>query len=292
MTLYPEHAESVLLSLVKKNSVSIRVNTVKATSRQVEQALTRNNLAFSTVSWCSDAYIIENTTAKVLTETTEYEAGHFYIQGLSSLVPTLALHPKPEEYILDITAAPGSKTSHIAALMNNTGKIIANDTSRTRLYKLEANMKRLGITNVSTSNHPGERLWEKYHNIYDKVLLDAPCSMEGMFEADDPKTYDHWSQKKVKRLAKQQRWLLRSALSCVKPGGIVIYSTCTISPEENEGVLEWLQRKYPHLATIEPLDVHPDLLQKAGPTGVPGTLRLLPDEHFEAFFVARLRRNL
>lgn len=217
---YPDQADLMLSSFKKKDTIAIRVNTLKATKAQIETLLSNAHLSFVPVSWCIEAYLVQTTDTKVLTSFPEYEQGLFYIQGLSSMVPTIVLQPQPEEYILDITAAPGSKTSHMAAHMLNQGKIVANDTSRTRLYKLEANIERLGVTNVTISNHPGERLWEKYHNIFDKVLLDAPCSMEGMFEADDPKSYEHWSQKKVKRLAKQQRWCFALHFLVSSQGGL------------------------------------------------------------------------
>jgi len=194
--------------------------------------------------------------------------------------------------------APGSKTTQIACLMQNKGEIVANDISRTRLFKLRANLKQQKITNVHITNLAGERMWRKYPEYFDKVLVDAPCSMEGRFTTTDPDSYKDWSLKKVKELSHRQQYLLRSALTATKVGGVVVYSTCTLSPEENEGVIDWLLEKEGDSIEVEKIEIpHLKLspgIKKWGKHDynpeVAKTARIYPDEDLEGFFIAKIRK--
>jgi NOL1/NOP2/sun family putative RNA methylase len=172
-----------------------------------------------------------------------YKEGYFYVQSLSSMIPPLVLDPKSTDKVLDICAAPGSKTTQMAAMMENKGEVLANDSSPIRRMKLEANLKIQGVKNTYLSGFPAQSLWEKFPEFFDKTLVDVPCSMEGRFCTFEPKSYEGWSEKKVKNLAKLQKWMLRSAVSATKPGGRIVYSTCTLSPEENEEVIDWILEK-------------------------------------------------
>src|SRR6185503_4177192 len=136
-------------------------------------------------------------------------------------------------------------------LMENRGQIIANDMSRVRLYKLAANLKTLGVTNVTTMHMRAQDLWRKFPNVFDKVLADVPCSLEGRFLTTNPKTYKNWSVKKIKILSDHQKHILRSAVSAAKPGATIVYSTCTLAPEENEEVVDWILKKDPSLSLKE-----------------------------------------
>lgn len=248
------HAESILQSYCDPHVVSVRINTLKTTTKEVFAFLQQANIPYQVVPWYPNALLLPETPKRQLSELEIYKHGHIYIQSLSSMIPPLLLNPQPGETVLDIAAAPGSKTSQIAMMMQNTGEIVANDISRTRIFKMKANLEMLGVTNVTTRNMPGERIWQQYPHYFDRVLVDAHCSMEGMFRCDDPASYEHWSVKKVKQIAKQQRWLLRSAISSCKPGGIVVYSTCTLSPEENEGVIDWIIEKERGKISVVPVE--------------------------------------
>lgn len=238
-----------------------------------------------------------------------YKEGYFYVQSLSSMVPALLLDPKPGEKVLDITAAPGSKTTQMAMMMGNTGKIVANDSSRVRLYKLEANLRIQGVKNVSISNMPAEGVWKAYPEFFDKVLVDVPCSMEGRFATYEPDTYKGWSVAKVKNLSHLQKWILRSAVSCCKVGGRIIYSTCTLSPEENEEVIDWILEKeegnvkvedFSRLSGTPPmawamvnLKYSNGITEWEGKTYHPSvtkTARILPSATMEGFFIAVLKK--
>jgi NOL1/NOP2/sun family putative RNA methylase len=221
---------------------------------------------------CEEQAFITTAPLRQIQELDIYKNGEIYVQSLSSMIPAKVLDPRPGDFVLDICAAPGSKTSQMAALMRNEGQIIANDNSRIRIYKLEANLRNLGVTNTSIIQSQAQTLWQKYPEAFDKVLADVPCSMEGRFYTPDPKTYKDWSPKKVKQLAKLQQFILRSAFGCTKPGGIIVYSTCTLSTTENEGVVEWLLKK------------------ERGKVELVSSERIAPSEVMEGFFVAKLRK--
>lgn len=297
--IIPEKSlKKVLQSFTKKRLPTFRTNSLKISVEKLEVELRKLNIIFEKVNWYPGAYILTDQPQSVLMDTYLYKEGYLYIQSLSSMIPPLVLDSKKDEIILDLTAAPGSKTTQIAAFMENTGKVLANDTSRPRLYRLEANLKLQGVTNTTTSQLPGQVLWQKFPEYFDKTLVDAPCSMEGRFFTEDPKSFQDWTPKKVKDLASRQCFLLRSAISATKPGGIIVYSTCTISPEENEGVIDWILEKEKENIEIEDMSIKgleflPGITsfsnKKYNPE-VQKTLRILPDGNMEGFFVAKIRK--
>jgi 16S rRNA (cytosine1407-C5)-methyltransferase len=228
-----------------------------------------------------------------------YTDGWLYVQSLSSMVPPLVLQPQPGERILDLTAAPGSKTTQMATLMENQGEILANDTSLVRLFKLQANLNTQGVTNTTTRRSSGQDLWQAFPEYFDRTLVDVPCSMEGRFLCSVPKTYENWSPKKNKELVLRQRALLRSAVSATKPGGVIVYSTCTLSPDENEGVVDWLLKKEGTAIEVEAISV-PGLpvtqpithwKHKVFASAIAKTVRILPSSTMEGFYVAKLRKT-
>lgn len=269
----------------------IRVNTLVTDTDSLAETLQAAGFEAVRLAWCAEALTVRGASARQLTTLSEYERGAFFIQNHSSLVPVLALAPEPEETILDLCAAPGGKTTHIAACLKNRGEIIANDISQQRVYKLANVLKQYAVTCARTSRLPGHLIWQHYSNYFDGVLVDAPCSMRG--------TAEH-SPSEVKSLAKQQKFLLKSALSAAKPGGAIIYSTCTITVEENESVIAWLLEKHPGQVSVEPLalpgvPLAPALTKDAKgrplPEAVALTRRITPSEELEGFFVARLRKS-
>jgi 16S rRNA C967 or C1407 C5-methylase (RsmB/RsmF family) len=212
--LIPEvNQKQVLQSFCEPKVISFRTNTLKTTSVEIMTALQVLNIQASQIPWYKDAFIVNHAEDQSkLMHSQLYTEGRIYFQNLSSMIPVVLLDPKPDEKVLDIAAAPGSKTTQIAALMHNTGEIIANDISRQRLYKLQAVLKHYGVTNTKPYLHPGQTLWRKYPEYFDRVLVDAPCSMEGRFISSDPASYTHWSVKKVKELSVTQRYLQKSAV--------------------------------------------------------------------------------
>lgn len=293
-----EKKEKVLESFTERHPSTFRANTLKVSADELQKKLSELGIETERVAWYPDAFILKNVPQKVLTETELYKEGYFYVQSLSSMIPPLVLEPNDTDLVLDETAAPGSKTTQMAAMMHNKGTIIANDKSKVRMFKLQANLKIQGVTNAQVFSLPGEFLWKKYPEYFDKVLVDVPCSMEGRFYTKDPKTYEQWTPGKVKMLSEQQKWLLRSAVSATRPGGLIVYSTCTLSPEENEEVINWILKKEGDALDIEEIHI-PGLVTEEGLTAykqrvfdkkLQKTIRIYPSKDMEGFFVAKIRK--
>ena len=296
--MYPNTFKTVIKSFDTKPAPSFRVNTLISNRNEVQRYLTEQGFVVNQVEWYNDAFVLENKSIRELTETDIYQNGLIYIQNLSSMIPALVLNPQPNERILDLAAAPGSKTTQLAAMMQNTGEIIANDVSRKRLYKTQELLKQYGITNTKISVAKGEFLWKRFPEVFDKTLIDVPCSMEGRINTSDPKTYADWSPRKVKQLAMLQKYLLRSAISATNVGGVIVYSTCTLSPEENEEVVEWALQKSEGAVTVEKIDIQGLHVQSGLTTWKKKTMnytencvRVLPNTSMEGFFVAKLRKT-
>lgn len=292
-----EEYKQVLKTFSSKQLPSFRTNTIKTASDDLEKVLTKQEFIIEKINWYSDAFVLKNKSIRELTETEEYKNGFLYIQNLSSMIPALVLDPQPNKKILDIAAAPGSKTTQIAALMQNTGELTANDLSFKRLFKLKENLKTMGVTNTKVLNLPGESFWKNLPEYFDKTLVDVPCSMEGRIRCDDPKTYQDWSTKKIKQLSKLQKYLLRSAISSTRVGGTIVYSTCTLAPEENEEVIEWVVNKTPEALAIEHIEL-PNIPLQSGLMSwkkkkfiyTANCARIFPRQEMEGFFIAKIKK--
>ncbi len=294
----PDEYQNLLTFFGMKRPTTLRANTLKITPQDLRLQLAAVGVELLPVAWSPIAFIVKNTPLKELTELPLYLNGSFYVQSLSSMLPPLVLDPQPGERVLDLTAAPGSKTTQMAAMMQNTGEIIANDVSPIRLFKLTANLRMQGVSNTFTRRGPGEYFWKKNPEYYDKVLVDVPCTMEGRIFCSDPKTYQDWSEQKIRDLSVRQQHLLRSAITCCKVGGTIVYSTCTLAPEENEGVIDWLIQRERETVEIETISI-PGIQGRPGMTSwldqtydpeVKNSLRILPSSSMEGFFVAKLRK--
>jgi NOL1/NOP2/sun family putative RNA methylase len=294
----PEKLQEVLFSFCSEKPVSFRTNTLKISTNEVKEQLETLGVEYEQVLWYQDAFVLIKDQKEELTKSTLFQEGLIYIQNLSSMIPPLVLNPKPGELVCDLTAAPGSKTTQIAALMQNQGLIVANDISRVRIFKMKSIIQSQGVSNVKVTSMPGQVFWRKYPNYFDKTLVDVPCSMEGRFLCSDSKSFGDWSIRKVKKLSEEQKYLLWSAISTTKPGGIIVYSTCTLSPEENEEVIDWVLKKEKGIE-IEKIDL--DVAGKIEPMvdwndkkydpQVRSCLRILPTKLMEGFFVAKIRKT-
>jgi tRNA (cytosine49-C5)-methyltransferase len=288
----------VINSFYTDRPTTLRVNTLKTSRGNLEAIFQKLGFIFHHVSWYPDAFVMENVGTKELTEIPEYTQGLFYIQSLSSMIPPLILSPSNEDKVLDIAAAPGSKTTQMASIMHNMGNIVANDNSRIRMYKLMSNLNIQGVTNTTTLTSSAERLWKSYPEYFDKVLVDVPCSMEGRFKANNPKTFENWTSKKPKILAETQKFILRSAVSSTKVGGEIVYSTCTLSPEENEMVIDWIMKKESGKLIIEKIELAGLDIEKPLTSWknrnfdnlISNTIRVLPKPEMEGFYIAKIRK--
>jgi NOL1/NOP2/sun family putative RNA methylase len=292
--------DNVQKTFQQERPATFRVNTLKTSFADVRKKLESKGFKTGNVIWYKDAFILLKGRQRDLEETDLYQGGEIHLQGLSSMIPPLVLSPKPGEKILDLAAAPGSKTTQIACLMGNKGQITAGDENPVRLEKLKANVEKQGAT-IVTLLPPGDGglVWKKNAEAFDRVLLDAPCSSEGRFFIQEPSTYKFWKENTNRKMAKLQRRLFKSAFLSLKPGGLLVYSTCTFAPEENEMILDWALQTFGALLQIEnilaPLPLHTRGLSHWKGVhfhaSVTKSARILPTSDIEGFFVAKIRKT-
>ena len=289
----PITVDKILTGMLGERNTSLRVNTIKYNIQELMKYLREKNIKFERVSWYNDALIIKNANEKEIQKLDIYEKGYIYLQSLSSMIPPLVLNPKLGEKVLDLTAAPGSKTTQMVVMMKNDGYILANELDKIRCDRLQYNVEKQGANIVEVINNRGEKVGEEYQEKFDKVLLDAPCSGEGRFLGNNVGTYRNWSKRTVRELAKLQKKLFKSAYTALKPNGMMVYSTCTLNKDENENVLQWAIENF----NVKLLDINIDFKEKMQgfndglDDSINKAIRILPSKNMEGFFVAKFRKN-
>jgi len=224
-----------------------------------------------------------------------HNLGMIYIQEIASMIPVVVLDPKPDEVVLDLCAAPGSKTTQIAQSMGNSGLLVANEINRKRAQGLIHNIKRCGLLNEAVIILRGQRIDKILPDYFDRILIDAPCSAEGTIRKSKAVLY-HWGLKNIQRMAKIQKGLIVSGFRALQPGGTMVYSTCTLAPEENEGVVAYLLDRFPEAEimpiTIPNFKIRPGITKWQGETfdkRLKSCARILPQDNDTApFFIARI----
>ena len=293
----PDRLEDVLASFGAPRAVGFRVNTLRAAPAAVVAELEAMGLHPQGAEGLAAGFWVPAEERAALLATDAHAAGRLYVQDLASQIPPLLLDPQPGERVLDLCAAPGSKTRQMACLMRDEGEIAAVERVRGRHYKLRANLAAQGATIVRTYHRDGTTAWRHRPEHFDRVLVDAPCSTEGRFRTDDPDTTRYWSPKKPKEMAGKQGRLLFSGIQALRPGGTLVYATCTFAPEENEGVLSRLLTRFEGGVETVPVELPPvctpqaplaEWRRKPFAPGVRHARRLLPNALMEGFFVAKL----
>ena len=298
----PHRLDGVLETFSAPLATGFRVCTLRTDAASALDALAAEGVAFEPVGGVPGAYAVAPDDRAALLASAPYARGDLYVQNPSSQLPPHLLAPEPGERVLDLCAAPGSKTGQLAALMEDRGEIVAVEKVRGRFARLRQNVLGQGATIVRPVLGSGAASWHHEPEAFDRVLLDAPCSTEGRFRAAEAETTRYWSRRKIKEMRGAQRSLLFSAVQCLRPGGRLVYSTCTFAPEENEGVLAKALRTFGGRigvvdagldAALAPL-VQPGLdgwNGRAFPKAVGRARRVLPNGRFEAFFVAVLTKH-
>jgi NOL1/NOP2/sun family putative RNA methylase len=279
---------------------AIRVNTLKINVKDFVKRL-KNDWELTPVPWCKEGFWIKHKTEERydIGNIFGHPLGYFYVQDPASMIPPVVLNPQPGELVLDMTAAPGSKSTQMASYMKNTGILCLNDNAPQRLKALEINVRRMGITNAILLCLQGMHLAKlgKEGILFDRVLLDAPCSGSGTIRKSY-KTVTKYSYNFVKGMVKTQQKLILTAFDLLKSGGTMVYSTCTLEPEEDEGVVSYLleQREDASIVPIK-LDIkRSDVFtewdgQKYHPD-VKNALRIYPqDNDTEGFFVCKIMKK-
>jgi len=276
---------------------SLRINTLADRPAEAILADLRKVVELQPIPWCAEAFHILGDKRRV-TESQPHADGEVYVMNASSLVPGLALDPRPDQDILDVCAAPGGKAAHIAALTGNNARLRVNDSISSRINKLKEVIDLLGVHVDEVSSHPGQYLDKFVADSFDRILLDAQCSGEGMADLSRSDALRFWTPERIEQMSRLQQRMLVAAFKRLRPGGILVYSTCTIAPEENEAPVDHLLRHHPR-AVVEPIELEipgtmPGLARWEGREYHPDlrhALRVVPSPWMEAFFVCRIRRT-
>ncbi len=299
-----------ILMISKKNimplfsqraKTTIRINSLKGDTKKTYNSLIRKGYELEEIPWAPNVYFVNNKDKAEVSQTDEYREGLFYIQNLSSILATLVLNPKPKERILDICAAPGSKSTHIAQITDNKAEILANEIEMGRTNSLRNVIEQFGANSIKVTLSDGRDFGKKYPDYFDKVLLDAPCSGEGLIYMRGMKPLRFWSIKKVKAMSTRQKELIDSAYRTLRPGGTLVYSTCTLEPEENEGVITYLLERHKN-ARILNIDIDLGKQKKHITQGITKwsgnlydtetkkSLRVLPSSEMMAFYITKIQK--
>ena len=292
------HFEECWRSFSAVHATTFRANLLKMDADALYAELASEGFSPTSLPWKASAFTVPAEQRRRLTESAAYAEGRLYIQNASSMVPPLLLDPQPDEWILDLTAAPGSKTLQLAEMMGNAGRISAVESVRGRFFRMRDNLAKHGAGNVQTYLKDGARVWRQCPEQFDRVLLDAPCSSEGQFKVGEPKSWAYWSEKKIAEMNRKQRKLIFSAVQCLKPGGVLVYSTCTFAPEENEAIVDRALGQFPGELEVEAIELpfehtEPGVTHwkdKSFAQQVQRSRRILPLGGMEGFFVCRLRK--
>lgn len=288
-----ERFKTCSLSFLKR---SIRVNTLKITVKELKERL-EPDWSLEQVPWCKEGFWIEHAKKerRDIGNLIEHTLGYFYIQEAASMIPPLALCPNPHDIVLDIAASPGSKTTQMAQYMQNEGLLIANDYTIERMKPLSINLQRCGVTNSIITLMEGQ-WFGKSGILFDKVLVDAPCSGTGTIRKS-LKTIGIWNPDMVKRISITQKQLIETGFSLLKENGTLAYSTCSLEPQEDEAVVDFLLGKYEN-AKLDDIKINlrrsPPVLEfedKKYCSELEKCLRIWPqDNDTEGFFVAKIRK--
>lgn len=281
-----------------KRKTSFRINKIKWNPESVLAEIESAWLKITKIDFLPDAFILENWIERDLWNLNCYKNWEIYIQWISSQIPVLFLDLEKDLKVLDITSAPGSKTTQIRDIMENTGEITANELNALRLAKLNANIAKLGVTNVKTVKFDAKLLWEKLEIwSFDRILADLPCSAEWRINLNNEKTYWFLSEKNIKANYYIQREILKSCVPLLKEDWILVYSTCTIAPEENEAIVHFLLSNFPELR-IEEISLNSEFTRpgikafgkQVYRKDIEKTLRFIANPISEWFFIAKFRK--
>jgi NOL1/NOP2/sun family putative RNA methylase len=292
---------SVMSAFASERRGSFRVNTLKWDSSEVERELTEKGIIVEPFPEIPAAYTFSREYEYALKGTRAFYEGKIYLQSLASMLPVYALSPKEYEEVLDVCAAPGSKTTQMAVCMKNTGNITAIEQNQIRYDKLLYNIHLQWVINVEWVKIDAKKYLEKNVKMYDKILLDAPCSAEGRILLENEKSYGFWSLENIERKAELQYSLLTNVWKHLRKGGILIYSTCTLAPEENEALIMRFTSDYSD-AVIQDIELWLSYKPwwRQGISGFSGNtyseeikkaVRILPSNETEGFFLVKIQKQ-
>ena len=286
----------------EKRKTCFRVNLLKTDKEEVFEVLEKNNLKARKIDFLKNWYILENWKEKDLWDLDIFKDWKIYLQSLSSQIPVDFLDLKEKDKILDITASPGWKTSQVQSILKNTWEIVAVDNNQIRIDKLRFTLERQWIKNIKILKTDARNIFEKnpnFENYFDKIIADLPCSAEWKIFFWKEKSFWYWKEEIVRKNAKLQKEILKNIVPMLKKGWELIYSTCTISPEENEDICHFLLCNFPELEIVN-LELNYEnsrnwlcafwkkIFKKEIANAVK---RILPSLESEWFFIAKFRKK-
>ena len=274
------YVDDILTGYSVNRKTTIRVNTLISTLEEVIQFLDKNNISYTILNDIPNAIIINDSYD--ITKIELYETGAIYLQSLSSMLPPLILNPKEDAHILDMCAAPGSKTTQLAALTNNKACITACEFDKIRAERLKYNLNKLGANRVTVLVKDARNLDEFFR--FDTIMLDAPCSGSGTVLLNQ-ESKQVFNQKIIDKCQKRQISLLKKGLSMLNKNGILVYSTCSILKEENEQVLKACLN-----GNFELIPIDKNQYELPYLPSLENTITIAPTELYEGFFVAKIKR--
>lgn len=295
--IYPNHYHNVINTFVDTKETTFRINYLKTDLTNLRKELVNKKIRFKELPYPLGAFILKSSLRE-FQNTDIYTNGLGYVQNVSSMIPPLVLSPQNGDEILDLCAAPGTKTTQIVSLAPQAN-VTAIEKNRIRYYKLLANLKTQGADKVKVLLIDGIWVRKKFPEYFDKILLDAPCSAEGRFNLNNPRSYKYWSERKVKEMVRTQKKLLYAAFFALKEEGVMVYSTCTFSPEENEEIISWFLDKFEGKVELQPIDIPLNNVyqglgcwkDKQFASHLRFTRRIVPNEYMEGFFIAKLKKT-
>lgn len=299
--LSPQEYALLLKEIEQPLLPSFRINPFKAPADLPHRLAAKYGWRLQPISFCPDGYRVDTRGGAEVSAALEHRLGMIYIQEAASMLPAelFSFEAGAESLVLDMAASPGGKTTHLISRLGDAGLVLANDASQGRIQALRVVLQHWGAVNIGVTRFPGERFGEWYNGVFDSVLLDAPCSMQGLRTAESHVSRPV-TEKESQQLSRRQKALLSSAVRALRVGGEVVYSTCTLLPRENELVVEAILREF--AGSVELLNAQLNLPAPApGLTAVEGavlppemsrTIRLWPQRyHTAGFFVSLLRKT-
>lgn len=240
-----EDYDKFIQSYEKPRTLGLRVNTAKISCEDFEKLAP---FPIKKIPWVKNGYFYDEESRPA--RCPYYQAGLYYLQEPSAMTPASRIPVEPGDYVLDLCAAPGGKATALGAALKGEGILVANDISTSRARALLRNLELFGVPNLFVANDTPDKLAKAFPGFFSKIILDAPCSGEGMFRKEDSLAKD-WTPEKSYELSQIQRQLMVNAVDLLSPGGLLLYSTCTFAPEEDEGAVSFLLEKYPDLELLE-----------------------------------------
>lgn len=282
-----EIAQKIIEGYLAKRKTTLRINTIKSNIEEIKQKLDVKKIEYEEIKWSKEAIIIKNEDEKAIQEMDIYTNGEIYMQSLSSMLPPIILEPKEDTDILDMAAAPGGKTTQIAALTNNKAHITACEKNKIRAERLKYNIDKQGASCVFIMQKDARFIDDFFS--FDQILLDAPCSGSGTLDFNDNNIEKYFSKQLIDRSSSVQKTLLSKAIKLLKPGHEMVYSTCSILSCENEDIVAHSIKN----ENVEIVPIHFEGMEELPllPTKIHGTLCVCPTDLYEGFFVAKIRKK-